>query len=124
MAITKLELAKIIDATYMPNDATQADMDRLVEMCKKYHFGQAVGIQCYILYLLEKLEGTGTKLVGAAGGRATDDILDCIPQAKANVALGCGEIESRLNLSFFRSGMYDEIVSSIRQIRDGFFFFI
>jgi len=118
MAITKLELAKIIDATSMANTATKADMDELVALCKKYGFGHAVGIQCYIPYLIDQLRGTQTKVVGAAGGRGSDDLVDCIPQALANIGLGCGEIESRMSLNFFRSGMYDEIVKATRAIKN------
>ncbi len=112
------QLARIVDATTIAMTATKGDMDELVCQAKKHHFGVVVGLPCYVPYLLEQVKGYDTKVLGAAGGRATERTIDKITMAKDFVALGCGEIENRMNLSYFKSNMFDEIVSETRAIRE------
>lgn len=118
MAITGSQLARITDATNISITATVAEMDELVKQAKIHSFGVAVGPQCYVPYLLQQLSGYDTKILGAAGGRATERTEDKVAMALNSRALGCGEIESRMNLSYLKSGMYDEIVKETRAIKD------
>ena len=97
MAITGSQLARITDATNISITATVSEMDELVKQAKIHSFGVAVGPQCYVPYLLQQLSGYDTKILGAAGGRATERTEDKVVMALNSRALGCGEIESRMN---------------------------
>ena len=118
MALNGKELAKIVDATVINPDATVADMENLIEKAKEYHFGVAVGLQCYNQMLIDALQGTGIKVLGAGGLSGVTPLDTKLYMAKACVEQGCGEIESFLNVSYLKSGMYDEIVKETRAIRE------
>ena len=118
MALNGKELAKIVDATVINPDATVADMEYLIEKAKEYHFGVAVGLQCYNQMLIDALQGTGIKVLGAGGMSGVTPLDTKLYMAKACVEQGCGEIESFLNVSYLKSGMYDEIVKETRAIKD------
>lgn len=118
MALNGKELAKIVDATVINPDATVADMEYLIEKAKEYHFGVAVGLQCYNQMLIDALQGTGIKVLGAGGLSGVTPLDTKLYMAKACVEQGCGEIESFLNVSYLKSGMYDEIVKETRAIRE------
>ena len=81
MAITGSQLARITDATNISITATVAEMDELVKQAKIHSFGVAVGPQCYVPYLLQQLSGYDTKILGAAGGRATERTEDKVGMA-------------------------------------------
>ena len=88
MAITGSQLARITDATNISITATVAEMDELVKQAKIHSFGVAVGPQCYVPYLLQQLSGYDTKILGAAGGRATERTEDKVAMALNSRALG------------------------------------
>ena len=120
MPINGKDLARIVDFTNIKITATVADMQRLIDEGIKHNFGMLVGLPCYGPMLIEGVKGYDIKVHGNAGSR--DGGLDLtsvkVQQAREKLAMGCGEIESRLNLAYLKSGMYDEIVKEVRAIKD------
>ena len=76
------------------------------------------GLQCYNQMLIDALQGTGIKVLGAGGLSGVTPLDTKLYMAQACVERGCGEIESFLNVSYLKSGMYDEIVKETRAIRE------
>lgn len=118
MGLNSKELARIIDATVISPTATVADMEDLIEKSKQYHFCVAVGLQCYVQMLLEALKGYDVAVLGGAGSSGVTPLDVKLFMAKRSVEVGCREIESFLNVSYLKSGLYDEIVTETRAIRE------
>ena len=120
MPINGKDLARIVDATNIKITATKADMERLIAEGIKHNFGMLVGLPCFGPMLIEGVKGYDIKVHGAAGLRdgGGDRWEVKVEQAKSKLAMGCGEIESRLNLGYLKSGLYDEIVHEVRAIKD------
>ncbi len=119
MPINGKDLARIVDATNIKITATKADMQTLIDQAKIHNFGMIVGLPCFGPMLIEGVKGYDIKVHGAAGTRdgGAEPLEVKIRQAKEKLAMGCGEIESRLNISYLKSGMYREIVEEVSAIK-------
>jgi len=120
MKIDGKSLAKIMDATVLDRTTTRDDARELVAMSKKYGFGVAsLGNACYVPMLVEELKGTQTKVLTACCSWQGSDLTEHkVDYAKTLVRLGAGQMENFVNFSYFKSGMYDEVVADIRAIRE------
>ncbi len=120
MAINGKQLAGMTDATVLGKESTKDDIMNLVNMAKKYGFYScAFGLPCWMDMVVKELEGTGIKAIGGACSfQGAEPIELKIVTAKWNIEHGCGEMENFMNYSYFKSGMYDEVVKDIRAIRD------
>jgi len=113
-------LARMMDATVLDKCSTRADYENLAAMAKKYDFkAVALGNACYVPMMVEALKDTDTKVLTGCSSWQGSDILEAkVNYAKLLVKLGCGEVENFLNYSYFKSGMYKEVVEDIRAVRE------
>ena len=120
MSINGHQLARIMDGTVLDKCSTKADYENLIVQAKKYDLGQvAVGSQCWVPFVAEGLKGTDTKIVtGCSSWHGGDPIEVKQYYAKKILELGAGEVENFLNYSYFKSGMYDEVVKDIAAVRE------
>ena len=119
MPINGHELARMTDLTMIDQLATKADMEALIANAKKYDTWGAVGLKCYVPMLVEGLKGTNTMVItGCSSRQGSDELETKISAAKRYIDLGIGEIENFMNYSYFKSGMYDEVVKDIRAVRE------
>ena len=62
---------------------------------------------------------TGIKCIGGASSFQGNEPIELkVAMARWNVEHGCGEMENFMNYSYFKSGMYDEVVKDIRAVRE------
>lgn len=97
-------LAKYIDHTLLKPEASLADIQRICDEAKKYHFASVCVNPSYIKYVANNLEGSGVTpccVIGFPLGAST-------PEAKANEALdavnnGAKEVDMVINIGAIKS---------------------
>ncbi len=120
MAIDGRQLAAMTDCTTLGITSTKDDIMALISTAKKYGFcSVATSLTCWHPMIARELKGSGVKLIGAASFYQGAEGLEVkTAMAKWALAHGCDEIESWLNYTYFKSGMYDEVVKEIATIRE------
>jgi len=113
-------LARMMDGTVLDKCAAKADYENLIAQAKKYDFCCcALGNACYLPMMVEGLKDTDIKVLTACSSWQGSDITEAkVAYAKLLVALGAGEMENFMNYSYFKSGMYDEVVKDIAAVRE------
>lgn len=113
-------LARMMDGTVLDKCSTKADYENLIVQAKKYEFCCcALGNACYLPMMVEALKGTDTKVLTGCSSWQGSDITEAkVAYAKLLKKLGAGEMENFMNYSYFKSGMYDEVVKDIAAVRE------
>ena len=105
MRYTAQQLAKYIDHTLLKPQASQADIQKICDEAKQYHFASVCVNPSYIAFVAEQLKGTDVTpccVVGFPLGA-------CTPAAKAfetadAVANGAKEVDMVINVGAIKSG--------------------
>lgn len=119
MAMNGRQLARMIDSTDVSTLATKAEVDEMIEQAKKYHFFAINAPASYFPYLVESLKGTDVNPgFGCCRWSGADPSHVKAACAKWAIDLGAQEIDMVMNLSYFKSGMYDEVVKDIGTVKD------
>lgn len=109
---------KIIDHTILNADATEADVDRVLEEAVRYHFGAVCIEPAYIAYAKEKLAGTDVRIATVVGfplGMNTSNVKAY--EAKEAVSLGADEIDMVMNVGFLKDRRVKEVEEDIHSVR-------
>lgn len=110
------EFARLIDATLLRPEAAQEDMDRHLEIAKKWKF-HTVAIPCvWIPYAKNVLSGSGVGIdapIGFPNGYHTTEtkIFETIDA----FAKGADEADFLINIGWLRSGRYSDVEEEIRR---------
>lgn len=115
--IAPAELAAYIDHTLLKPEASQADVKKICDEAKEYHFASVCVNPSYIKFVAEELKGSGVTACCVAGfpfGTHT-------PEAKAAetaqaVADGAGEVDMVLNVGAVKSGDWDLVERDIAAV--------
>jgi len=98
--------------------ATKAEVDHSIEIAKKYNVCSIYTPKCFCKYAADQLKGTGINLeFSICASTGHDDIQHKVFGAKRYVELGLTEVETYLNLSYFKSKMYKEAFEDIVAVR-------
>ena len=115
------ELINIVDSVAINAHDTKKEVDILIDDAIKYGYKLIFPLACFNEYAIERLKGTGTKVgggVGSALGVGEEPTAVKLAAAKHWAEAGCGEIEMFMNVPKLRSGMYDEVRSEMKAVRD------
>ena len=97
---------------------TKSDVDFAIEVAKKYHPCALFTPKCYCKYVADALKGTGVGLeFSICSPLGHDEVETKVFGAKRYVELGLTEVETYLNLSYFKSGMYKEAFEDVLAVR-------
>ena len=97
---------------------TKAEVDHTIAVAKEYQAKAIFTPKCFCAYAAEQLKGTGIGLeFSVCAPTGHDDILTKAFGAKRYVELGLTEVETYLNLSFFKSKMYKEAYEDVLAVR-------
>ena len=119
MAINGKELARMIDSTHIATLATADEVDEMIRQAKEYHFFAINGPAAFFPHVVNELKGTDTNPgFGCTRWSGADPSHCKAYAAKWAVDMGAKEIDMVMNLSFFKSGMYDEVVRDVRTVKD------
>ena len=118
MKLTAKEFAQYCDIGACTALTTQAEIDFAIETAIKYQTKSIFTTKCHCAYAAEKLRGTGINLeFSVCSPLGHDDIETKIFNTKRYVELGLTEVETFMNLSYFKSGMYKETFEDILAVR-------
>ena len=100
-----MELAKYIDHTLLKTDAQRADVTKLIEEAKAYHFASVCVSPIWVSYVSEALRDTGIKtctVIGFPQG-ATPSAVKAF-ETKQAVADGADEVDMVIAVGKFKDG--------------------
>ena len=119
MAMNGCELARMIDSTDVATLATKHDVDEMIAQAKEYKFFAINAPASYFPYLVENLKDSGVNAgFGCCRWSGADPTHIKVACAKWAIDLGAQEIDMVMNLSYFKSGMYDEVVKDIGTVKE------
>ncbi len=119
MQLNGKQLARLIDSTDVATLATKQEVEQMIAEAKQYHFFAINAPACYFPYLVENLKGSDTNPgFGCCRWSGADPTHIKAAAAKWAVDLGAREIDMVMNLSLFKSGLYDEVVRDIGTVKD------
>lgn len=110
---------KLFDHTLLAADATQAQMDKIIEEAKKYDFMSVCCNSYYTKYVAEALKGTGihtTTVVGFPLGQMSTKAKAF--ETKCAVEDGADEIDMVINVAALKDKKYDVVEADIKAVRD------
>ena len=118
MQLTAKEIARMIDLSCVRTTSSKADIEEMVEVARRYGFGQVSVLQCFIPHTKQLLKGApGVRLVGNVSFPSGSDSTSLkIVQAKEVMAAGCDEIDVVMNIGRLRSGEFEEVEADARSV--------
>lgn len=119
LAISREQLAKIIDSTLVKATATKSEIEKLCREAVRYGFGCVVVNPTYVKFAASLLEGAKIKVgstVGFPFGVALPEI-KALEAVKA-VEDGATELDMVLNLGALKSGDYELVKRDVKAVVD------
>ncbi|NTW71178.1 MAG: deoxyribose-phosphate aldolase [Eubacteriaceae bacterium] len=114
------KIGRIIDVSAVRTDVTMDEVDKMIEIVKKYNCVCASPMPWITKYTLDKLKDTPdavvTGVVSFPGGGETTFIK--VATAKDMISLGCRELDMVMNVSALKSGMYDLVRDDMKAVVD------
>ena len=111
------DLARLIDHTNLHPDATEADMKRLCDEAKHYHFKMVAINQVQSRYCAEQLAGTDIDTGAAiAFPLGQTSIAAKVFETRNALDEGANEIDYVVNLTQVRQHNWDYVADEMRQI--------
>lgn len=113
-----MELNKYIEHTLLKQDATKAEVTKLLDEAREYKFLGVCVNPVNVRFASEYLKGTGVKIVTVIGfplGQSTTEskVLETVDAVKN----GADEIDMVLNSGKLKDGEFDYIVDEISKIK-------
>lgn len=118
MFLTAKDVAKMIDLSCVRTTSSKADIVEMVNVARKYGFGQVSVLQCFIPYTKGLLKDTpDVRIVGNVSFPSGSDSTSLkVAQAKEMLAAGCDEIDMVMNIGKLRSGELEEVENDVRAV--------
>jgi deoxyribose-phosphate aldolase len=111
------DLARLIDHTNLHADATEADMARLCDEAKRYHFKMVAINQVQSRFCSEQLAGTDIDTGAAiAFPLGQTSIAAKVYETRDALANGANEIDYVVNVTEVKQGNWDYVTDEMRQI--------
>ena len=111
------DLARLIDHTNLHADATEADMARLCDEAKRYHFKMVAINQVQSRFCSEQLAGTDIDTGAAiAFPLGQTSIAAKVFETRDALANGANEIDYVVNVTEVKQGNWDYVADEMRQI--------
>ncbi|MGQ4891927.1 MAG: deoxyribose-phosphate aldolase [Candidatus Njordarchaeia archaeon] len=112
------ELAKYIDHTLLKPNIGQSDIEKIVNDAKKYGFRAICIPPIWVSKAKELLEGnSSTKIATVVGfplGYSSIEVK--VYETKTYLEMGADELDVVMNISAFKSGLYDYVEREIKEI--------
>ena len=114
----KQELARLLDVTYISTCATLEGAQAHLEEAKRCGWRSVIGPRCWIPMYAQVLAGSHVLLgSGCCDINGSDNTHIKCYTARSNVEHGCAEVDMVMNIGYFNSGMYDELVEDVRAVK-------
>ena len=117
--MTGHDLARMLDGTITATGVTRDEMVHFIQKAKEKEFYSIISARCYLPYLIEQLQGSktipGSGCCLSSGADATHVKAYA---ASYNVSLGAKEVDIVMNINYFKSHMYREVIQDIRAVKE------
>ena len=117
--MTGHDLARMLDGTITATGVTRDEMVHFIQKAKEKEFYSIISSRCYLPYLIEQLQGSKT-IPGS--GCCLSSGADATPvkayAAAYTVSLGAKEVDIVMNINYFKSHMYREVIQDIRAVKE------
>jgi len=111
------KLASMIDHTLLKPDATQAELTKICNEAKEYHFATVCVNSSNIPFVARLLKGSGVKPIAVVGfplGAATSQAKAF--ESKEAIRAGAEEIDMVINIGAIKSKDYKTVYEDIKQV--------
>ena len=113
-----MDIAKYIDHTVLAADARKEKIEALCKEAYQHGFASVCVNSCWVSMAAKLLEGTEVKVCTVVGfPLGAMDSVSKADEARNAVRNGADEIDMVINIGFLKSGMYDEALEDIREVR-------
>ena len=113
-----MDIAKYIDHTVLVADARKERIEALCKEAYQHGFASVCVNSCWVSMAAKLLEGTEVKVCTVVGfPLGAMDSVSKADEARNAVRNGADEIDMVINIGFLKSGMYDEALEDIREVR-------
>lgn len=113
-----MELNKYIEHTILKQDATKAEVTKLLDEAKEYNFRGICVNPIFVKYAAEYLKGTGINVVSVVGFPLGQNTTECkVLETIDGVKNGADEIDMVINVGKLKDKEYDFIVEEISKIK-------
>ncbi|KIX90958.1 deoxyribose-phosphate aldolase [Staphylococcus microti] len=112
-----MNYAKYIDHTLLKPESTRAQIDKIIEEAKEYHFKSVCVNPTHVAYSAEKLADSDVlvcTVIGFPLGASTSDVKAC--ETKDAIAKGADEIDMVINIGALKDGRYDDVQADIEAV--------
>lgn len=113
----KTDLAKRIEHTVLKPETSELDIQKLCEEAISYGFRAVCIPPCWTVYAKQLLKNHPIKIVSVVGfplGHALTTVK--VLEAKALLEQGADELDMVMNISFFKSNRYQDVISDITAV--------
>lgn len=112
------QIGRLIDVSAVRTDVTISEIDKVVEVAKKYNCICTFAMPCFTHLLIERLKDTPDTMVGGVVGfpSGADTTSIKVATAKEMMALGCRELDMVINVGALKSGKYDIVSDDIKAV--------
>lgn len=114
-----METAKYIDHTLLKPIATQADLEKLCQEARQYHFCSVCVNPCWVSFAKKMLQGTDVKVCTVIGfplGANTTAVKAY--ETKDAVQNGADEIDMVINIGALKDKKDDVVLADIKAVRE------
>lgn len=114
-----MELNKFIDHTLLAANATQAQIEKLTEEARQYHFFSCCVNGCFTRLVHERLAGSDVKtcvVVGFPLGAMSKAAK--VEETRLAIEDGADEIDMVINIGMLKDKRYDEVRDEIRALKE------
>ncbi|UUD37073.1 deoxyribose-phosphate aldolase [Mycoplasmopsis californica] len=116
--MTKKEMARLIDHTYLKPEATKKDIDKLVAEALQYEFKTVCVNSSWVKYVKTKTDGTSTGITSVIGFPLGAGITQSKAQeAKLAIAHGADEIDMVINIGKLKEKEYEYVLNDIKAVK-------
>jgi len=113
------ELPRMIDLSCVKTNSSFEEMNKMIDMAKKYNFICCFSMPYYTEWLIEQLKNTPQTIVGGAVGFPHGNELTelKVMGAKIQKKLGCKEIDMVQNVTALKNGDYAQVGADIAAVK-------
>ncbi len=113
-----LEIPRLIDISAVRTDVAISEINKTIELAKKYRFICAFAMPCFTEYLVNELKNEQDIMVGGVVGfpSGADTTTIKTTTAKELLQLGVDELDMVINVGALKSGRYDMVSDDIKAV--------
>ncbi|MBN4083435.1 deoxyribose-phosphate aldolase [Mycoplasma sp. CSL10137] len=110
---------KMIDHTYLKPEATEKDLNKLIDEAKKYDFKTVCVNSSWVRYVAENLKGSEVGITSVVGFPLGAMITQAKAQeAKLAIDHGADEIDMVIHIGKFKQGDYEYVLNDIKKVKE------